>query len=300
MGETTGISWTDATHNPWWGCARVSPGCEKCYAEQLATVRRKLNVWGVDAQRRPMSEAYWREPLKWNRKAEAAGVRTRVFCASMADVFELLPARNIDGRRVQDEARARLWPLIESTPWLDWLLLTKRPQNIAALAPWGTPERPWPLNVWLGVTAEDQKRADERVPILLSVPAAIRFVSHEPALEGVAFSKWLGRDGVSWVITGGESSSTARPYDVAWARSVVRQCRAAKVAPFVKQLGSHALIDGAPYETRNHKGDEPHEWPADIRVQEFPRSVRFRMPAGLPQAQPIARADQRLQLPLVQ
>jgi protein gp37 len=287
MGETTGISWTHATFNPWWGCTRVSPGCEHCYAEQLATVRRKLDVWGVDASRKSMSEAYWREPAKWNRKAAAAGERLRVFCASMADVFELLPERNVAGRATQDEARARLWPLIESTPWLDWLLLTKRPQNVYRLVPWGL--HVWPSNVWLGVTAEDQRRAEERIPMLLSLPAAVRFVSHEPALGPIdlwAFLKGPVRDasldalmarpmpGVDWIITGGESGPGARPYDLAWARSVVDQCRTAGVAPFVKQLGANPIMSPGPitWPTSDRKGGDLAEWPADLRVQEFPLS----------------------------
>lgn len=277
MGETTGISWTDATFNAWWGCTRVSPGCERCYAEQLATVRRKLDVWGVDAQRKPMSEAYWRDPVKWNKRAEAAGVRMRVFCSSMADVFERVPARNIQANAVQDAARPRLFSLIEATPWLDWLLLTKRPENVSEMVP-----RTWmlggfPKNVWMGVTAEDQKRADQRVPLLCKLPASIRFVSHEPAVEIVDFTKWLGP--ISWVITGGESAppKLARPYSVEWARSIVAQCRTANVFPFVKQLGSRALLAGSPYPTMNHKGDVPGEWPSDIRVQEFPRPATFRM-----------------------
>lgn len=272
MGEISHIAWTDATFNPWWGCTRVSPGCEHCYAETLATVRRKLPVWGVDAERKPMSEAYWREPAKWNRKAEKAGVRMRVFCASMADVFELAPARNVQALEVQGAARQRLWKLIEETPWLDWLLLTKRPQNIGLLTRW---ER-WPANVWLGVTAEDQKRYDERWPIAARIPAAVHFISHEPALEPIELKEarvddvgmhWRSPD---WVITGGESGSKARPYDPEWARSIIRQCRAIGAAPFVKQLGSRPHTGAIPYRTIDPKGGDPSEWAGDIRVREFP------------------------------
>lgn len=282
MGEVSGIAWTDATFNPWWGCTRVSPGCTNCYAEQLATVRRKLPVWGVDADRKAMSEAYWREPAKWNRKAATDGVRRRVFCASMADVFEVVPERNERSRRVQEAARARLWPLIEATPMLDWLLLTKRPENVAAIVPWGE-ANPWPSNVWLGVTAEDQRRADERLPTLLTIPAQVRFVSHEPALEAVDFTQWVS--GIDWIITGGESGPGARPYDVAWARSIIDQCRRGLAAPFVKQLGANAhdsqrsIVGGwcpGDPEPDTHlslthpKGGDLAEWPAEVRVQEFP------------------------------
>lgn len=276
------IAWTDHTFNVWWGCTRVSPGCEHCYAETLATQRRKLDVWGVDANRKPMSEAYWREPLRWNRKAEAAGVRARVFCASMADVFELVPDRNSQARLVQTEGRARLRRLIETTPWLDWLLLTKRPENVARLAPWrsGAPgdDRPeWPGNVWLGTTVEDQKRL-ERLNYLRQIPAAVRFVSYEPALELVDFSAYAAD--LHWIIVGGESGKGARSFDLAWARRTIETCRAAGIAAFVKQLGANpdqrmvdAAIHGSLADLRHPKGADPAEWPADLRVQEFPRSV---------------------------
>jgi len=277
MGKDSAIAWTDHTFNPWWGCARVSPGCEHCYAEQLATVRRKLPVWGVDAERKPMSEAYWREPLKWNREAKQTGVRRRVFCASMADVFEILPERNVQGCAAQDAARARLWALIEATPHLDWLLLTKRPGNVEELVPWGR-ERSWPANVWLGVTAEDQRRADARIPILLSIPARVRFVSHEPALESVRFPPC----GLDWIITGGESGPGARPYDRAWARAIIEHGANYGTAVFVKQMGSNPhdsafRVDPEP-ETRlllrDRKGGDPSEWPPELRVQQWPGVAR--------------------------
>ena len=308
MGKDSAIAWTDHTFNPWWGCARVSPGCEHCYAELLATVRHKLPVWGVDAERKPMSEAYWRAPLKWNREAEKAGVRRRVFCASMADVFELLPERNAAGRAVQDAARARLWPLIEATPHLDWLLLTKRPENVIRLVPWGRFDGPgpdwypaWPKNVWLGTTVEDQRRADERIPILLSIPARVRFVSAEPLLEpvdlgliGTVARSTLPRhtavhELIDWVIVGGESGPGARPFDLDWARDIVGQCKAAGVACFVKQLGSRpestnkaAYLEAArrgsseglgrsrAISLRDRKGGDPAEWPPILRVREWP------------------------------
>jgi protein gp37 len=265
MGEVSGIAWTDATFNPWWGCTRVSPGCEHCYAEALATVRRKLPVWGVDAERKPMSDGYWKDPEKWNRKAEAEGVRRRVFCASMADVFEHVPARNEQANRVMRDARGRLFGLIERTPHLDWLLLTKRPQNVAHLVPWGGELGPWPSNVWLGTTTEDQQRYDERWPILAKIPAQVHFISHEPALGPLAIRGDVVPD---WVITGGESGPGARFYDHAWAESVIEQCRLAGIAPFVKQLGTNASLT-----LNDRKGGDPSEWPAHLRVQEFPHST---------------------------
>lgn len=177
----TGITWTDSTFNSWWGCARVSPGCENCYAETFAK-RTGHAVWGVGAGRREFGDKHWNEPRKWNAAAEKSQRRHRVFCASMADVFDL---------NAPPGARERLFALIRETPWLDWQLLTKRPQNVLAMLPadWGDGYE----NVWLGCTAEDQKRADERLPILISIPAKIRFVSYEPALEAVDFSSWIQR-----------------------------------------------------------------------------------------------------------
>jgi len=285
MGENTAIAWCDHTWNPWWGCSRVSPGCEHCYAETLATVRRKLPVWGVDAQRKPMSEDYWRAPIKWNAKAERAGTRRRVFCASMADVFEIAPARNVDANLTMTAARARLWDLIERTPALDWLLLTKRPHNIERLlAPRWLSE--FPSNVWLGITAEDQERYDKRWPILrsLSVSPTVRFVSHEPALGPLDLlalphdsrDEWDLLELPDWIITGGESGPGARPYDLGWARDLVAQTKGSPIAMFVKQLGADPIDGLAGYSVilRDRKGGDPSEWPEELRVQQFPRVVR--------------------------
>ena len=226
--------------NPWWGCSRVSPACQHCYAETFAH-RYGHDIWGKDSDRRFFGDKHWNEPLRWNRKAEADGVRRRVFCASMADVFE--------ARADLDEPRARLWELIAETPWLDWLLLTKRPASVHALAParWfvepgnllceacsGSASLPlgttcneheprmtgWPANVWIGTTVEDQQRADERLPLLRSIPARIRFLSCEPLLGPLD----LDLTGISWVIVGGESGPGARPMDPQWVRTLREQC----------------------------------------------------------------------------
>lgn len=248
MSAGTKIEWCDFTFNPWWGCQRVSPGCEHCYAETFAK-RLGKKVWGPSAERRFFGDAHWDEPLKWAEAARKAGVRRRVFCASMADVFE--------DRRDLDDQRTRLWELIRSTPELVWLLLTKRPENMASMLPWNDLPNPWP-NVWLGCTAEDQKRADERIPLLLETHALVRFISYEPALSSIdlfAFLKTPLRDeglralhchempGIDWVIVGGESGPGARPFDMDWARSVVEQCKAAGVSCFTKQFGSRP-VDG--------------------------------------------------------
>lgn len=181
MAENTGIEWADHTFNPWIGCTKVSPACDHCYAEDWAK-RFKGPAWGKE--RRRTSPANWKQPLKWNREATAFraihGRAPMVFCASLADVFD---------NQVPEEWRTDLWRLIESTPDLIWLLLTKRPQNIAKMLPdpWGEfcyGSKFWP-NVWFGTTVENQAEADRRIPHLLSVPAAKRFLSCEPLLGPV-------------------------------------------------------------------------------------------------------------------
>ena len=170
MGRDSEIEWTHHTFNPWWGCTKVSPACENCYAEAWAK-RVGSDVWGAKAERRFFGAKHWKEPELWNDAAERLGIRYRVFCASMADVFE--------SRADLKPERAKLWEVITKTPALDWLLLTKRPQNIAKMVPWG---KKWPDNVWIGTTVEDQKFAALRLPHLLALPAAVRFLSCEPLL----------------------------------------------------------------------------------------------------------------------
>lgn len=258
MGENSKIAWTLHTFNPWVGCQRVSPGCEHCYAEAYdkrvggakvtdvsagVAMTYKALRWGPKAPRVRTSAANWRKPLAWNEAAAAAGVRHRVFCASLADVFE--------DRAELVAWRGELLEVIRTTPHLDWLLLTKRPGNVlrmlssldadayaqsdveAELFHWleawidGSP----PANVWLGTTVEDQRRAEERIPELVAVPAAVRFLSCEPLLEELNLDRWLDEDKtgfvqlIHWVIIGGESGPGARPFDIGWARSLIGQCR---------------------------------------------------------------------------
>lgn len=246
MGAETGIAWTDHTFNAWWGCQQVSEGCKHCYAETWSK-RVGLKIWGQDTDRRFFGDKHWNEPLAWNRAAEKAGVRRRVFCSSMADVFEDRP----------DLAphRARLFALTQRTPWLDWQLLTKRPENAQRL--WNAAQHDafngadslgplWAPSVWLDTTVENQKRADERIPHLLAVPAAVRFLSCEPLLEDVRIAhletralaltmaeRLTGATGtrhevrgpatVGWIIGGGESGPGARPFNRAWMQSLVSQ-----------------------------------------------------------------------------
>lgn len=196
MGETTKIEWADATFNPWIGCTRVSPGCANCYAEALMDKRWGKVKWGKGQPRQRTSDANWRQPLAWNRKAEKAAKIARVFCASLADWLD----PEVDPGWVAD-----LLSLIARTPALTWMLLTKRPQlwrerldAVMDLSPASLVDaqgylritRAWldglpPANVWLGTTVEDQQRADERIPALLAIPARVRFLSCEPLLGPV-------------------------------------------------------------------------------------------------------------------
>lgn len=223
--EDSGIEWTDHTHNPWIGCTRVSEACAHCYAEHLAETRFGLVTWGPGEPRHRTAEGNRRKPLSWNRRAAREGKRTKVFCASLADVFDA---------EVPSDWRNDLWSIIRACPNLDWQLLTKRPENIAGMLPadWGAG---WP-NVWLGVTAENQSRADERLSVLLEVPAVIRFASCEPLLGPLNLIPYLGH-GLSWVIAGGETGSGARRTVPAHARSLRDQCVGAGAAFFFKQWG---------------------------------------------------------------
>lgn len=222
MGYITAIEWTDHTFNPWWGCTKVSAGCDFCYAEAWAD-RFGHNVWGKGNSRRLMGENYWLEPLKWNAEAERSGRRARVFCASMADVFE--------EEAPQSEVE-RLWQLIRRTPFLDWQLLTKRPHRIARSLPkdwgaWGYP------NVWLGTSVEDS-RVVKRISMLVAVPAAVHFLSLEPLIGPLPN---LQLENIEWVIVGGESGSTPREIKKEWVLDIKKQCDDAQVAFFFKQWG---------------------------------------------------------------
>jgi len=238
MGEQSKIEWTDSTFNPWVGCTKIrrrgraASACDFCYAAKWAKRSGQVE-WG-DHPRHRTTEGYWRNPLAWNGQARSFQVRNgrrqRVFCASLADVFD---------NQVDPAWRSDLFTLIRSCDQLDWQLLTKRPQNIRKMLPsdWGDG---YP-NVWLGTTAEDADAYRQRARHLLKVPAAIHFVSYEPAIGPLG---QLDMDGLrpDWLIIGGESgvrSDLVRLTDPNWARNAITECRRLGVAPFLKQWGTY-------------------------------------------------------------
>jgi protein gp37 len=229
--ENSKIEWTDHTFNPWIGCQHVSPGCDHCYAEAMMDLRFGKVEWGPHGQRKRTSDEYWREPFKWNAEARAFkqehGYRPRVFCASLADVFD---------NQVPKEWRKALFALIRECRRLDWLLLTKRSQNIAKMLPndWADGYR----NVWLGATAEDQVHFDQRWRHLQNIPSVIKFISYEPALGPLRLPK--GEPLPDWLISGGESGHGARFLNPQWVRDLISDCRRRRVAPFHKQWGTYA------------------------------------------------------------
>lgn len=272
MSENSKIEWTDHTFNPFIGCTKVSPGCDNCYAEHLMDTRLHKVVWGVHGERVRTSAATWREPIRWNaRHAEffaAHGRRQRVFCASLADVFD---------NAVDPAWRADLFRLIADTPNLDWLLLTKRIGNVMSMVSEAAQyqfdldriEKPrLHDNIWLGATIVNQEEADRDIPKLLAVPAHVRFLSMEPLLGPVDLTRvmrsspdsdWSYCDdvlrgfrahkcgghispenAVNWVIVGGESGADARPMHPDWARDLRDQCAAAGVPFLFKQWGEWA------------------------------------------------------------
>lgn len=233
MGQNSKIEWTHHTFNPWWGCVKISPACDHCYAESWAK-RVGSDVWGHEAERRFFGDDHWNTPLRWNREAQAEGIRRRVFCASMADIFE--------SREDLQAPRLRLLKLIEATPMLDWLLLTKRIHSVTKLLPKGYR---LPSHVWIGTTVENEEYAGKRLKYLLAIEGpSVRFVSCEPLLGPLDLSSYLtravGRRRIDWVIAGGESGHGARPMDPAWPESLQRQCARARVPFHFKQWGHWA------------------------------------------------------------
>lgn len=250
MAENSKIEWTDHTFNPWVGCTKVSPACDHCYAERWSK-RSGMVVWG--SERRRTSVANWAKPIKWNSAAAKEGVRRKVFCASLADVFD---------NQVPVQWRSELFALIEHCAWLDWLLLTKRIGLAAGMVPWGAYGDPW-SNVWLGATVINQDEFDRDARKLLTIPARVRFLSVEPMLGPINFGHLGDLRGLHWVICGGESGAGARPLETRWAVDLRMQCKARGIAFFMKQ-GSQANWD-------NYKCFE--NFLPSVRVREFPEAA---------------------------
>jgi protein gp37 len=226
MSEATIIAWTDHTFNPWMGCNKVSAGCANCYAETLTTNRMGLRLWGPEkTTRRQITKSPWQNVVRWNKAAAKDGVIRKVFVGSLMDWAE--------DHKTAARARPALWELIKASTSLDFQMLTKRPERIRECLPedWGTGYE----NVWLGTSIEDMRVA-ERADHLRDIPAAIRFVSYEPALGPL---NDLELDGIDWVIYGGESGPGHRPEDKQWARDMHAKCNAAGAAFFHKQSAGH-------------------------------------------------------------
>lgn len=285
MGEKTGIEWAHHTFNPVIGCTKVSDGCRNCYAEQsIAAKMRKGGPveWGPRGLRQRTSKGYWRQPARWDAQAARDGVRRRVFCASLSDVFEGPETMSAESRPVVRQARLDLLYEVFSTPNLDWLLLTKRPENVMCqleealldtpdefLARWicGWLDGEAPKNVWVGTSVENQQAADERIPHLLKIPAVVRFLSMEPLLGPVELActgtgDALFGDGnfVDWVIVGGESGPNARPMHPDWVRALLHQCHSLHhpISFFFKQWGAWLPCDQADH----IPSDDPY-WSGD-------------------------------------
>lgn len=251
MAETTGIAWTDSTFNPWIGCTKVSPGCDHCYAAVSTPARTMGIVWGPRAPRQRTSADNWQLPHRWNAQHDEFfakhGRKRRVFCASLADVFD---------NEVDPAWRKALWTVVKNTPNLDWLILTKRIGNVAGMLPddWGDYANGYP-NVWLGITVVNQAEADRDIHKLLRIPAALWWLSMEPLLEDVSFEGLYAEhhdprvhlnvlELLDWVVVGGESGQHARPMNPAWVESLRAQCEATDTAFFFKQWGGKGKDKG--------------------------------------------------------
>jgi protein gp37 len=221
MADKTLIAWTDHTFNPWMGCHKVSQGCTHCYAETLVKGRMgRPGLWGANGVR-ARTKGPWKNVEKWNRSAAAAARPAMVYTASLADVFEDYPGPN--------EWRADVFKLIRRNRWLDFQLLTKRPENLPRMLPedWSVEAYP---NVWLGTSIEDQRVAERR-DHLVAVPAAVHFVSYEPAIGPLE----IDLDDIEWMIVGGESGPGHRELDLDWAYDMQGDCALADTAFFFKQ-----------------------------------------------------------------
>lgn len=239
MAEQSGISWTDATFNPWIGCTKVSPACDWCYAESDNNRRKWVEGWGPGVPRRRTKT--WGEPVKWNRKAAETGIPLRVFCASLADVFD---------NEIDQAWRDDLWQLVRATPNLRWILLSKRIGNAPKMLP-----ADWDSGAYrhagLMSTLENQEVWDRDYPKLMRVPASWHGVSAEPLLSSIDMREMVERHGrIDWMITGGESGPNRRPLDMSAVRMIRDQCTEFGITFHHKQNGglrgkdSGCLVDG--------------------------------------------------------
>lgn len=311
MGRNSAISWTDHTFNPWWGCEHVAgdPQCDNCYAEVWA--KRCGVAWGGSSARRMFADKHWNEPVVWNEMCGKQGLRERVFCGSMCDLFE--------DKASLDEPRQKVWDLVERCTHLDWLLLTKRPENVAGKVPTPWMSGKWPSNAWLGTSVGTQAIALARGRILLGLPAPVRFISAEPMLGPLSLrsgteDQWnlnAHPDVIpfDWVIMGGESGPHARPLHAEWIASLIVEVgehnfwakvdgKASTVAAFVKQLGTTVIAHGemaehfmrlgwertgivAPkskggllFRHPSKAGRDPQWWPEFMRLSQVPQGPR--------------------------
>jgi len=266
----TEIAWTERTWNPVRGCSLVSAGCTNCYAMRQAHRFSKLEEPFEGLTRRTEHGPVWtgevrlveeaiEEPLRWRKPC-------RVFVNSMSDLFhEEVPLWFV--HEVFETMRAASWHTFQ--------ILTKRPERAVMITEVGKPP---PRNIWLGTSIEDQATADKRIPLLLKTPAAVRWISYEPALGPVTIDPEL-LPFLQWIVVGGESGPGARPCNLDWIRNIVRQCRAACVPVFVKQLGANVWFGATQYGPaspkyiRDRKGSDPAEWPEDLRVREYPSAT---------------------------
>lgn len=244
MAENSKIEWTTHTFNPWIGCQKVSSGCDHCYAEAMMDHRYGKVQWGPHGERKRTSEANWKLPLRWAKAARAAGIRPKVFCSSLADVFD---------NQAPKGARGDLFRLIEATPELDWLLLTKRPENIGRMIEDGGWSKGFPPNVWLGTTCEDQAAYDRRWPILAQFNLRVRFISYEPAIGPLTILNH--KEKPNWIICGGESGKGFRDMPEPWAEGVMGECDEHFIPFFMKQMAGLRPI------------------PQDLMVRQFPAAV---------------------------
>lgn len=264
MAETT-IAWADFTYNPFIGCTEVGVGCVGCYARAYDERFLGGGHWGAGRPRFRTTETTRKAPLRWNLKAYKSGKVARVFAHSLSDVFD---------NEVPDSWRREEFKLWKDTPYLRWIVLTKRPGNILKMLPhlWDPVQF---RNVGFCVSVSTQEEFDRDVPKLMSVRAAWLGVSIEPQVERIHIPHWC-EGKIQWIITGGASKQPGYDppaYNVVWARSLISECGSMGISCFVKQIGSNPFDGTDPIDIKNKAGADTGEWPADICVREFPRQL---------------------------